>query len=819
MGVVYRAEQEKPQRQVALKIMKPGMASPEHLRRFEHEAHVLGRLHHEFIAQIYEAGTANTGHGPQPYFAMELVQGQPLTQYAGQLPIADRLRLIIQICNGVQHAHQKGVIHRDLKPANILIDESGKPKILDFGVARLTENDLETTRDTRVGQLVGTVRYMSPEQASANPEEIDTLTDVYTLGVICFELLAGRLPHDTQGLTTMAALRVVHEDEPSRLGAIDRAYRGDLDTIISKALQKEKARRYQSAATFADDLQRYLENKPVEARPPSAIYQLRKYAKRNKGLVSVVGLSVVALVGWSWLWAASTLQRERADLADQQSARLEADSHVQSARLAGQHGQWRVALDHYDQALQGGYWDAKGLRLERARALLALNATNRYLEEIQELASLSDLGEYEGPVLLLQGDILLGHDDAKAEELIKRARQVGLPPGADAYAQSLMAETTPEAIEKLRQAIALDPFQPRARTTLELLLVLLGQYSEARLELTAHETLFPEDADAKIMRALLSALEGDQATADRVLDGLTNQLDPRDGQALRTLAKVFGDLRLPDNEPDSLTGLPRLQKHLTALQPALKRLWPTSTSAAAQGQQPPSPTLLQFFPKPPLLRKGLIPALRALGLAMEAPQWLIVNNSVMGELTQAVKVHPEGTLMYLRALIFFGGFRFPDAASAAADAAKSSAVLPIRKEAYFLAAAAESYLYTQSKDPSVIRKAADHLRASLALGPLRDNPHRTIGANIALAAGDIALTRQLLEEWERISPDDLTALYLRAMTETRAGAHATALEAANRYLKLKPKDPGMVNQREVILKRLTEQYQRLVPSPDRGAKE
>ena len=197
MGTVYEAEQDRPRRKVALKVIRPGLASPQLLRRFELEAQVLGRLQHPGIAHIYEAGMADAGYGPQPFFAMELVPGRPLTEFAEaeQLGTRERLKLMARVCDAVQHAHQKGVIHRDLKPGNILVDGQGQPKILDFGVARATDADLAvTTLQTDIGQLVGTIPYMSPEQIEADPSQLDTRSDVYALGVITYELLAGRLP-------------------------------------------------------------------------------------------------------------------------------------------------------------------------------------------------------------------------------------------------------------------------------------------------------------------------------------------------------------------------------------------------------------------------------------------------------------------------------------------------------------------------------------------------------------------------------------------------------------------------------------------------
>src|SRR5436309_4897972 len=198
MGAVYEAEQDNPRRPVALKMIRPGLASPDLVKRFAREAHVLGRLHHPGIAHVHAAGLTDDG---QPYFAMELVHGLPLLAHADRqrLDTAARLALAARICDAVQHAHDHGVIHRDLKPANVLVDETGQPKVLDFGVARATDADLHTTAGTEVGQVVGTLAYMSPEQAAGDPAALDRRSDVYALGVVLFQLLADRPPYPLQG--------------------------------------------------------------------------------------------------------------------------------------------------------------------------------------------------------------------------------------------------------------------------------------------------------------------------------------------------------------------------------------------------------------------------------------------------------------------------------------------------------------------------------------------------------------------------------------------------------------------------------------------
>ncbi|MBI3491661.1 MAG: serine/threonine protein kinase [Acidobacteria bacterium] len=319
MGAVYEAEQEHPRRRVALKVIKPGLAGPELLHRFDRESQALGRLQHPGIAQIYEAGTASTAFGVQPYFAMEFIQGSSLLDYAAarQLNTRQRLKLMAHVCEAVHHAHQRGIIHRDLKPRNILVNDAGQPKVLDFGVARATDSDAYATRQTDVGQLIGTLAYMSPEQVLADPLELDTRSDVYALGVITYQLLAGHLPYNVNR-KLHEAVHVIRDEEPTRLSSISRTYRGDIETIVAKALEKDKARRYASAADLAADIWRYLDDEAIIARPPSATYQLHKLARRHKAFVAGLTAVMVALVGGI---VASTWQATRATRAERAAVR------------------------------------------------------------------------------------------------------------------------------------------------------------------------------------------------------------------------------------------------------------------------------------------------------------------------------------------------------------------------------------------------------------------------------------------------------------------------------------------------------------------
>lgn len=310
MGAVYDARDESLNRRVALKVVGAAFAAEDVLRRFAHESRVLARLQHPGIAHVYESGIHHEpGAGsPTPYFAMELVEdGTPVTSYVADraLSIEARLGLMARVCDAVHHGHQRGVIHRDLKPGNILVDKAGNPKVIDFGIARVMDSDVAATARTRDGQIVGTLNYMSPEQCRADNDQIDTRSDVYALGVVLYEVLTGRTPYQARtqsqntpaGSNLVAILRAIESEPAVKPSRWDSRLRGDIETIVLKALEKEPENRYQSAAELASDVQRVLARQPITARPRSAAYELSLFVRRNRALVGAASLVFLALVG------------------------------------------------------------------------------------------------------------------------------------------------------------------------------------------------------------------------------------------------------------------------------------------------------------------------------------------------------------------------------------------------------------------------------------------------------------------------------------------------------------------------------------------
>ncbi|MCR9243500.1 MAG: serine/threonine-protein kinase [bacterium] len=293
MGRVYLAEQDKPRRRVAVKVLRAGLASAANRRRFEHEAEVLGRLQHRGIAQVIEFGMAAGLGEPIPFLAMEFVDGVPFREAVIGMAIEERITLFLAVCDAVEHAHRHGVIHRDLKPENVLVVD-GQPKVLDFGIARV-HGEASREQMTMTGQIVGTLAYMSPEQVRGEVD-LDTRSDVYALGVLLYELLAGRLPLETDRHSFVEALRIVQDVAPRTLGAIAPECRGDLEVLVGKCLEKDPERRYAGVGALAADARRFLAKEPIEARSPTTWYQLRKFAARHRVSVAAGVVVTLALV-------------------------------------------------------------------------------------------------------------------------------------------------------------------------------------------------------------------------------------------------------------------------------------------------------------------------------------------------------------------------------------------------------------------------------------------------------------------------------------------------------------------------------------------
>ncbi len=484
MAVVYMAEQEEPiRRKVALKIIKLGMDTKQVIARFEAERQALAIMDHPSIAKVLDAGATETG---RPYFVMELVQGVSITEYCDQnsLNTKERLTLFVQVCNAIHHAHQKGIIHRDVKPSNVMVtmhDGEPVPKIIDFGIAKATNQRLtEKTLFTRYAHIIGTPAYMSPEQAELSDVDIDTRSDIYSLGVLLYELLTGTTPFSEKDLRKAGYLemqRIIREKEPTKpstklssLGVtltevarrrkatpatLRKLVGGDLDWIVMKSLEKARSRRYDTASALAMDVRRHLDHEPVLARAPKAIYCLRKFVFRHRTQIAVV-LALVILIG-SVATTLSTREKNRLQFAETES--LIHRSALSDAREAHGRRDFATALKHLESILDSEHVGPK------ARLLYAgiLVDDHRHEEAAGELANLvNERPEIAGAAYSLWARMLWESEslDPGTLEAVEDCRQKAeqlLPKTAEAYfLRAMTALTIREKLELLNKALDLD---------------------------------------------------------------------------------------------------------------------------------------------------------------------------------------------------------------------------------------------------------------------------------------------------------------------------------------------------------------------------
>ncbi|MCF7973505.1 MAG: protein kinase [Phycisphaerae bacterium] len=539
MGIVYLAEQQHPvRRRVALKEIKPGMDSRQIMARFEAEQQALALMDHPYIARVFSAGLTESG---RPFFAMEYVLGLPIIEFCNthKLDIHKRLALFLHVCDAIRHAHQKGIIHRDLKPSNILVamqDNEPVPKVIDFGVARAVSQPLtQKTLYTEQGQMIGTPEYMSPEQADSHNQDIDTRTDVYALGVILYELLTGILPHDPRTLREGGIehiRRVICEQDPktpsTRLKKIDRdtslavasqrqcnlatlgqILKGDLDCIVIKAMEKERARRYETVHAFAQDIHRFLNDEPISARPPSGVYRAKKFLRRHRRQVAALCFVCALAVG---LLISLAILRKGLDHS-RQAEIIRHETILSETRALGDQGK-------YDEALTaiGPLMDSKHVgpeaRLLHARLLMmarqsssgAVTASDTQWTQIIQtlkdllnesndiagqahflLATLYYESDPEAPASTREFKDQWSYHQQKANEL--------LPETADSYLlRAISATTVPKALAYLERALALDGQHFESIKTRAYIWLASANHRQLILDATQMKTIQPDNA-------------------------------------------------------------------------------------------------------------------------------------------------------------------------------------------------------------------------------------------------------------------------------------------------------------------------------------
>ena len=384
MGIVYLARQESPEREVAVKCLRLALFSRRERERFEREARILGVLNHPGIAQVFDAGTTETEQGDLPWIAMEYVRGKPLTAARVGGGWRARAELLAALCDAVEHAHAHGIVHRDLKPSNVLVDEHGRVKVLDFGVARLADERRETVLRTRTGQLLGTLAYMSPEQARG-AAEVDARSDVYALGVLGFELLTGRLPYEVEEDDLLGSIKTICDEPPERLRRARREMPADLETVLLKALAKEAGRRYGTAGELAADLRRALAEEPVRARRPTKLYQAAKFVRRHRAVSTSAAAVMLAQSVMVVLLVAQRGQLTEKNETTNAMLITLARALVEAAPIMGFGEDQRASLESVEEALEpqvAGNLEDRSLAQSYAEVLYALAGLDQAVADL-----------------------------------------------------------------------------------------------------------------------------------------------------------------------------------------------------------------------------------------------------------------------------------------------------------------------------------------------------------------------------------------------------------------------------------------------------
>lgn len=590
-GVVYLAKQTAPmRRRVALKLIKSGMDSAQVVARFEAERQALALMDHPNIARVFDAGTADPAIGSRPYFAMEYVGGEPITQHCDRfgLSVPERLGLFVQVCRAIQHAHTKGIIHRDIKPSNVLVSstQDGGPtvKVIDFGIAKALGRELgDGATMTAMGQMIGTPEYMSPEQAEAGPLDIDTRSDVYSLGVLLYELLSGARPFELKRIAVGEMARVIREQDPPRpstrvssLGAqadavatkrrtspqaLARELARELEWIPLKALRKSPVDRYQSAGELAEDVESYLAGGPLKAAPESAAYMVRKFVRRNRGLVvaggAVIAGLVVGVLGLSIGLGRAAAEADRAERQAIRAEQLAAEARESAAHAVERTAEAETARAEAESARAEAEEQFDQLRLltrfvafELHDKVEQLSGSLELRREItdQGIAYLDLLSSARPDDQALQRDLVLGY--------VKAGNALGMP-GAPNLGDFLGAEAQyRRALEVAERLCARYPEDPlnhaelsRARARLATILVQSGQLHEAlalaeAVVIHGRERVGRSPGDLEAQFRMAMALD----TMADVLEAL-NRLDECMELYLETIETYRGLVSIPDGSP------------------------------------------------------------------------------------------------------------------------------------------------------------------------------------------------------------------------------------------------------------------------------
>jgi tetratricopeptide (TPR) repeat protein len=825
MGVVYAARHLRLNRTVALKMLRAGPSAAPDRERFRQEAEAVARLQHPNVVQIFEVGDGPADGGAAPYLALEFVAGPTLDRHLAGRPLPPRAAaaLTATLARAVHAAHRAGVIHRDLKPANILLAKSEiphpksendpisdfgwgisdfTPKVTDFGLAKRVESDSDLTQ---TGAILGTPSYMAPEQAGG-ARSVGPAADVYALGVILYECLIGRPPF--RGATALDTLEQVRSCEPVPPTRLQPRVPRDLETVCLKCLAKEPAKRYPSAAALADDLDRFLDGRPVTARRPSALERLGKFAGRNKVLVgsaAAVGLALAAAVAALAVGLAEARAgRAEAANANRELQRLLAESYAQQARQHLQRGEWARALERLDEAVAAGHPRPVALHLEKVRILDGLYRPREARAELEALLAGPDLGDLAAPARLWQAEMLFGEDDERAVRLLREALNGGSLSAADrAYAQGMLADDLPAAEAHFRAAVAAEPYHLPAQNQLVLVLLLQGQADAARLALAAARALFPEDSNLLQCDAVLASMLGEPARAEELLGRLDRLAGPRVAGLARAVGEWMRELRQPELwDFDAARHNAAWRRLVLSTATRVPKVLATRAGAGE--------TRLHF---PPFLRRASAPM-----AALWPPKLadLFRLDARIQEVCRAMAaVHADPVVQLLLGFDLFQRERWPEAAAAFREVVVRPSLLPVRRPALAALALTEWEMARQSPDSAAspaARQAINHLRQYADTGEVPAAFAQGM-AGIAVQAREFDLARRLLDDWRRRAPNHPQPLVSRGVMEYGAGVHSQAIRMAREVL---DRWPGHAVAKELLRKSqdgLRKQAADLAPTP------
>jgi len=528
MGIVYRARQRKLDRIVAVKMLRPGYLSGSvETQRFLTEARAAASLKHRNIVAIYDVGD----FAGAPFFSMECVDGGSVADELREGPLSPRraATLLQSVALAVAFAHQAGILHRDIKPANILLDTHDNPKISDFGLAKCLNDDPSLTVS---GTFLGTPAYAPPEQVLGQRSTVTERSDVYSLGATLFHMLTGSPPFHAQ--TFAEIIQLVLNREPQSPRDVNSVVPRDLETICLKCLEKDPRRRYASAQELADDLARFLDYRPITARPLHSLERIARWCRRHPARLAT-GFAAVILIAVAVL--AGVVRSQRSEIRERTADRL-----VLLAAQESQRGRWRGALEYLDQARGYPTADVVAISLQRIQALLALNERDQAESELKQLAMRTDLGDKAGEVRLLLGDFALakmGGQQAALDDL-HAARRLGVSAASDAYAQGLLAERTIDAIAHFENALERNPYHHSAHSALLFALFVLGHDADVQNRAQSMSLLFPDDPSPHFTAGLSRLFQDDVPGAQVHFDRACKSLSEEDRRLLDDLSNFVG---------------------------------------------------------------------------------------------------------------------------------------------------------------------------------------------------------------------------------------------------------------------------------------